>query len=251
MLVSRLRIIQHFNLDTSRLAQREWPPAPQSTFRRGVSSSGGYRPTQPNGTVSQAMPLNSFEGESMKHHRNQLFKIALLMIAVALSFVFAAAVATAQTYTPLYTYPIGSGSYSGITWPSVLAQGQDGNLYSTIQNNGSTNAGSVYKMTPAGGYTLIYNFCAEGGSCLLTGGYPIGGVTLGFDGNLWGTTPNGGKAAAGTVFKVTPAGTLTKVYDFTNGKDDSAPNYTVVQGQDGNIYAVSEEQYNTQYGSFL
>jgi uncharacterized repeat protein (TIGR03803 family) len=187
----------------------------------------------------------------MKQHRNQLFKIALLMIAVALSFVFAAAVAIAQTYTPLYTYPIGSGSYSGITWPSVLAQGQDGNLYGTIQNNGSTNAGSVYKMTPAGGYTLIYSFCAEGGSCLLTGGYPIGGVTLGFDGNLWGTTPNGGKDAAGTVFKVTPAGTLTKVYDFTNGKDDSAPNYTVVQGQDGNIYAVSEEQYTTQYGSFL
>ena len=31
------------------------------------------------------MPLNSFEGEFMKHHRNQLFKIALLMIAVALT----------------------------------------------------------------------------------------------------------------------------------------------------------------------
>jgi hypothetical protein len=42
---------------------------------------------------------------------------ALSMIAVALLF---AAAATAQTYTPLYTYPIGSGAYSGITAPSLL-----------------------------------------------------------------------------------------------------------------------------------
>ena len=41
------------------------------------------------------------------------------------------------------------------------------------------------------------------------------------------------------------------VYPFTNAKDDSAPNFTVLQGQDGNIYGVSEEQYNGQYGSFF
>jgi len=169
------------------------------------------------------------------------------MIAVALLFAVAA---SAQTYTTLYTYPIGSGAYSGITWPSLMSQGQGGVLYSTIQNNGASNAGSVYKITTAGGYTLLYSFCAEGNPCLLTGGYPLGGVTLGFDGNLWGTTPNGGKDGAGTVFKITPAGTLTKVYDFTNGNDDSAPNYPSLQGQDGNMYGVSEEQYNTQYGAF-
>jgi uncharacterized repeat protein (TIGR03803 family) len=174
----------------------------------------------------------------------------LSIIAVAL--VFTAVAATAQTYTDLFTYPIGSGAYSGITWPSLLSQGQDGELYSTIQNNGgAAAAGSVYKITTAGAYTLLYSFCAEGNPCLLTGGYPLGGVTLGSDGNLWGTTPNGGKDAAGTVFKMTPAGTLTKVHDFTNGNDDSAPNYPVFQGQDGNMYGVSEEQYNTQYGSFF
>lgn len=180
-----------------------------------------------------------------------LFTIALtiaLMTALTLSL---AAVAAAQTYTPLYTYPIGSGAYSGIIFPSVLAQAQDGTLYSTIQNNGTTTKGSVYQMTPAGGYSMIYNFCAEGGNCLLTGGYPSGGVTLGFDGNLWGTTPNGGKDAAGTVFKITTGGVLTKMYDFTNGTDDSAPSYTVAQGQDGNLYGVSEAQYSGQYGSFF
>ena len=76
-------------------------------------------------------------------------------------------------------------------------------------------------------------------------------MVLGFDGNLWGTTLNGGKDAAGTVFQVTPGGALSIVYSFTNGNDDSAPYFTVLQGQDGNIYGVSEEQYSTQYGSFF
>lgn len=159
--------------------------------------------------------------------------------------------AVAQTYTPLYTYPGTDNNTSGIIWPSVLAQGEDGNLYSTIQTNGAYNNGSVYKITPAGGYTLLYSFCAEAGYCTVTGGIPDGGVTLGFDGNLWGTTQNGGTDAAGTVFKITPEGAFTSVYSFTNGTDDSAPIFTVLQGQDGNMYGVSGAQYSTQYGSFF
>jgi uncharacterized repeat protein (TIGR03803 family) len=158
--------------------------------------------------------------------------------------------ATAQTYTPLYTYPNTDNNSSGITWPSLLSQAQDGELYSTIQTNGNT-FGSVYKISTTGGYDLLYSFCAEKSPCASTGGYPTGGVTLGFDGNLWGTTAGGGKDAAGTVFKLTPSATLTKVYDFTNGTDDSAPTYPVFQGQDGNMYGVSEAQYSGQYGSFF
>jgi|HubBroStandDraft_2_1064218.scaffolds.fasta_scaffold24156_1 uncharacterized repeat protein (TIGR03803 family) len=172
----------------------------------------------------------------------------LSLIGVALLFVLGA---NAQTYKALYTYPGTDNNTSGITWPSVLAQGQDGNLYSTIETNGSTTYGTVYKVSTGGVYSPVYTFCSEGAGCTLTGGNPTGGVTLGFDGNLWGTTLNGGKDEAGTVFKVTPAGVLTKVYDFTNAKDDSAPTYAPLQGQDGNMYGVSEEQYDTQYGSFI
>jgi len=159
--------------------------------------------------------------------------------------------ANAQTYTPLYTYPQTNLGDTGIIWPSVLSQGRNGNLYSTIESNGTYSLGSVYEMTTAGAYSTVYSFCAEGNPCASTGADPEGGVVLGFDGNLWGTTLNGGKDSAGTVFKVTPAGTLTLVYSFANGKDDSAPIYSVLQGQDGNMYGVSEEQYVTQYGSFF
>ena len=179
----------------------------------------------------------------MKHHGT-----VLSLIAGALLFV---AAANAQTYKMLYTYPNTDANDSGITYPSVLSQAQDGDLYSTIQTNGTTTYGTVYKMTTGGAYSAIYTFCTEAAPCTLTGGYPTGGVTLGFDGNLWGTTSGGGKDAAGTVFKITPAGALTKVYDFTNGKDDSAPTYPPLQGQDGNMYGVSEAQYNTQYGSLF
>ena len=121
----------------------------------------------------------------------------ILKWLMALGLVSASMAATSQTYTPLYTYPQTDAGDSGITYPSVLSQGRDGNLYSTIETNGTYTYGTVYKITTAGAYSAIYNFCAEGAPCASTGGDPEGGVVLGFDGNLWGTTLNGGKAAAG------------------------------------------------------
>jgi uncharacterized repeat protein (TIGR03803 family) len=180
----------------------------------------------------------------MKHLGIKHLMCAMLLLV-------AVTAASAQTYTNLFTYPGTDNNTSGITWPGVLSQGQDGLLYSTIQTNGAYNSGSVYKISTTGQYTLLYSFCAEKPPCATTGGIPTGGVTLGVDGNLWGTTTNGGKDAAGTAFKITPAGILTNLYSFTNGTDDSAPTFTLLQGQDGNMYGVSEEQYNTQYGSFF
>jgi len=177
----------------------------------------------------------------MKHRTT-----VLSMIAVALLFAVAA---SAQTYTKLYTYPIGSGAYSGIMIPQVMSQGRDGNLYSTIQNDGTKNVGTVYMMTTTGTLTTVYSFCTLT-SCT-DGGYPWGGVTLGFDGNFYGTTQGGGTHAAGTVFKVTPTGTLTTLWNFANGTDDSAPLYTTALGQDANMYGVSVGQYSTQYGAFF
>lgn len=164
-------------------------------------------------------------------------------------FIAVGVVAQAQTYTKLYTYPIGAGAYSGIVFPQVMSQGRDGNLYSTVANDGTHNVGTVYKIPTAGAPTTIYTFCSLT-SCT-DGGYPFGGVTLGFDGNFYGTTQGGGSHAAGTVFKVTPTGTLTTLWNFANGTDDSVPVYPTLQGQDGNMYGVSVGQYNTQYGAFF
>jgi uncharacterized repeat protein (TIGR03803 family) len=178
----------------------------------------------------------------MKHHRT-------LLPMIAVTLLLAAAGANAQTYTPLYTYPETNRGNTGILPPDQLAQGRDGNLYTTDASNGANGLGTVFSMTTAGVPTTVYSFCPVTGC--LDGDFPMGGVALGFDGNLYGTAQGGGKNAAGTVFKVTPTGTLTTLWTFANGTDDSAPIFPLLQAQDGNLYGVSLAQYNGQYGAFF
>jgi uncharacterized repeat protein (TIGR03803 family) len=188
-------------------------------------------------------------GLGSRTHRTRISPIGRVLAALAC--VVGAAAAHGADYKFLYTYPNTDTNDSGILASSVLSQGRDGNLYSTIQTNGTYTFGTIYKITTGGAYSVVYDFCAEGGSCTSTGAYPDGGVSLGFDGNLWGTTQNGGKDGAGTVFKLTPEGALTRMYSFTNEKDDSAPPFTVLQGQDGSFYGVSAAEYEFQYGAFF
>ncbi len=174
----------------------------------------------------------------MKHRRTSLSIIALTLL-------FAVSAANAQTYTRLYIYPSGTG----IAVPEQFSQARDGNLYTTANASGTDAFGTVFNMTTAGVPTTIYNFCLQSGC--LDGAYPVGGVALGFDGNLYGTTNGGGKNSAGTVFKVTPTGALTTLWNFANGTDESVPIFPLLQAQDGNLYGVSLAQYNGQYGAFF
>jgi uncharacterized repeat protein (TIGR03803 family) len=62
------------------------------------------------------------------------------------------------------------------------------------------------------------------------------------DGDLYGTTAGGGANLNGTVFKITPSGTLTTVYSFcsqTNCEDGNLPYAGVVRGVDGNFYGTT------------
>src|SRR6202049_4627933 len=107
-------------------------------------------------------------------------RIQVLVVILAAS----ATALHAQTYKALHTYSINSGGYSGIVPAGLMSQGQDGNLYSTIQNNGTANVGTVFNMSTAGQLTPIYAFCPQKGC--LDGAYPDGGATLGPDGDFWG-----------------------------------------------------------------
>jgi len=176
----------------------------------------------------------------------QIQGLAVLVVILAAS----ATALHAQTYTALHTFPIGSGNDSGTGFPQVISQGRDGDLYSTVSNDGTNlngTAGTVYKITTAGILTTVYNFCALT-SCA-DGVYPQGGVTLGFDGNFYGTTAEGSPYGSGTAFKVTPTGTLTTLYTFTDGSDGGDPLYAPLQGQDGNTYGVATFG-GTSYGTF-
>ncbi|PYN92570.1 MAG: hypothetical protein DMD91_32025 [Candidatus Rokuibacteriota bacterium] len=82
-----------------------------------------------------------------------------------------------------------------------LIQGVDGNFYGTTSQGGAAGTGTVFQVTLAGAFTVLYTF--TGGT---DGGYPYAGLVQGTDGNFYGTTSQGGAVGAGTVFQLTPAG---------------------------------------------
>lgn len=129
---------------------------------------------------------------------------------------------------------------NGTTPRGRLALGADGCLYGTTSAGGSTNDGTVFKVTTAGELTTLVEFANDGTTNL--GKRPYAGVTLGPDGSFYGTTQVGGAGGYGTIFKMTPAGVLTTLVEFTsNGTSNkgSYPQTGLTAGLDGNYYGTT------------
>lgn len=152
---------------------------------------------------------------------------------VAALVLFAAAWSQAQTYTDMRDFNETDGCCAN--YPSMLVQGQDGNIYGATTNGGTKFLGNIFRLTPSGTFTDIYDFDGPHGE------YPQGGLSMGFDGNFYGTTYQGGTnpTPAGVIFKVTPAGAETVLYNFTNQSDGAYPKVPPVQAPDGNLYGVT------------
>src|SRR5579872_1837819 len=142
----------------------------------------------------------------------------------------------AQTFSVVYNFGSQLNDPVQPFYDGIIAQGRDGNLYSSTSSGGANNAyGATYKLTPAGTLSTLYSFATVTGD----GAYPYGGVTLGTDGNFYGTTYGGNVDGSGTVFKMTPAGSLTTLYTFTDGNDGALPFAPPIQGLDGNFYGTT------------
>ncbi len=164
-------------------------------------------------------------------------------------FVFCLAIvagATAQTFTTLVNF---DGTNGEMPYLSSLIQGTDGNLYgATFEGGVSANCqalgiafgcGTIFKMTPNGTLTTIYNFCELSGC---TDGYSPNQIALGSDGNFYGTTYAGGAHLGGTIFSVTPVGTLTTLYNFCSQANCADGAYVIsglMQATDGNWYGTT------------
>ena len=83
--------------------------------------------------------------------------------------------------------------------------------------------------------TNIHSF-----SVYTNGQTPYAGLVQGSDGNFYGTTTYGGtNGGFGTVFKVTPGGSMTSIHSFTGGSDGATPISGLIQGSDGNFYGTT------------
>jgi uncharacterized repeat protein (TIGR03803 family) len=128
-----------------------------------------------------------------------------------------------------------------------LAEDAGGNLYGTTDFGGyhypesscdPVGCGTVFKLTSQRQLTPLYTFCTQAGGLCPDGFWPAGDLTLGSDGNLYGSAYDGGLGTnincglgCGTLFSVTPAGAFSALHDF-NVTDGAYP-YMPTQATNG------------------
>jgi uncharacterized repeat protein (TIGR03803 family) len=180
------------------------------------------------------------------------------------------------TLTTLHSFNLTDGAQPF----AALVQATSGDFYGTTTGGGPNNSGTVFKITPAGTLTTLHNFDGTDGSYPLgalvqatngdfygtteyntvfkisstgtfttlhtfngaDGNYP-NGLIQAIDGNLYGTTYQGGanntcNNGCGTVFKITPKGSLTTLHnlDSTHGANPVA---VLFQATDGKFYGTT------------
>jgi uncharacterized repeat protein (TIGR03803 family) len=132
------------------------------------------------------------------------------------------------TLTTLYSFCSQPGCADGTTPYDALIQATDRNFYGVTANGGNSSnctggCGTVFKIAPSGTLTTLHTFCSGNPPCA-DGSGPSHSLVQATDGNFYGTTVYGGSGSnncaggCGTVFKITPSGTLTTLHSF-NGTD--------------------------------
>jgi uncharacterized repeat protein (TIGR03803 family) len=165
-------------------------------------------------------------------------------IAIAITVPVQAALAQSLEFTTLYTF---SGGADGKYPNSTLVQAPNGSFYGVTQFGGLNNdGGTVFSIAPNGVLTTIHSFTGGGVNepVVGRGNHPFGTLILATDGKLYGTTLRGGAGACsnggselgcGTVFSITPNGSLSTIYAFAGALDGSAPSGTI-EARDGDLY---------------
>src|SRR6478735_1447086 len=114
-----------------------------------------------------------------------------------------------------------------------LTKGNDGNFYGMCSAGGTNGAGTIFKITPTGIFTVLRHLSSADGS------NPHGHLVLAPDGNFYGATYAGGAFGYGTIFKITAAGTLTVLHSLSSATDGANCYGSLVRGSDGLFYGIT------------
>jgi uncharacterized repeat protein (TIGR03803 family) len=171
--------------------------------------------------------------------RLRSFQFVLPIMLVLLVFAITSAQAQLYTETVLYSFagkPDGTSPYAGVV------QDAQGNLYGTTYLGGTSNMGTVFMVDTTGKETVLYSFTGMNGD----GANPFGGLVRDTQGNLYGTTYQGGNltcgppVGCGTVFKLDTTGKETVLHTFSSvGGDGTGPQAGLVQDTQGNLYGTT------------
>lgn len=191
------------------------------------------------------MPINSLNCSETRFKPLHLVLrgISLLLLAAFLSDLFlwpASILAASESFASLHAFGSAAsfGTY-GRDLSGELMQGRDGNLYGVTKLGGTSNAGTIFSLTPRGIWTTLHSF--TGGK---NGNWPIGGLVQASDGAFYGTTLYGGNTNGnngfgyGTIFRLASNGKLTTIHSFS-GTDGYQPAGELIQGKDGALYGVT------------
>jgi uncharacterized repeat protein (TIGR03803 family) len=156
-------------------------------------------------------------------------------------------VTTEGTVTTLGTF-CGSCQSGDSPWTGLVLD-TDGNFYGTTAGNFDDD-GTVFKFharSPLTSLTTLHRFHGNDGRD------PFAALLLAVDGNIYGTTFYGGTSSScsfgcGTVFKITPEGTLSTLHTFDYA-DGGGPVGALIQGTDGNVYGTTSFGGANGYGT--
>jgi uncharacterized repeat protein (TIGR03803 family) len=141
------------------------------------------------------------------------------------------------TETVLYAFQGGSDGWSPQN--GVVEDGA-GNLYGTTWAGGTSDDGTVFKVTPDGSESVLHSF--QGGT---DGSFPQAGVILDKTGNLYGTTSNGGCSGrcggggGGVVYELASDGTEMVLYAFDKRRFGRNPAAGLLLGKRGYLYGTT------------
>jgi len=145
------------------------------------------------------------------------------------------------TLTTLHSFCSQSGCPDGAYPFAGLVQATNGDFYGTAWQGGARGRGMIFKITPGGTLTTLYSFCSQSGCA--DGANSEAALIQATNGDFYGTTQKGGADHAGTIFEITPGGTLTTHYSFCSQNrctDGEFPGAGLIQAANGDFYGTTQ-----------
>ena len=139
-------------------------------------------------------------------------------------------------------------SATGILPEGTLAIAGDGSLFGTAREGGTAARGTLYRVSPAADRLRLVSFTGTSGAA--RGNRPRGGIVMAVNAAWYGVTESGGSADAGTIFRLSAAGTLLTLTDFT-ASGPRAPLGGLTSAPDGSLFGTTSRGGSADGGTLF